>query len=119
MPSCLWWPSSLGSLWFGGHSLRREKDTRIGAAAARVPDPYREFYFRGPGGDIPGGEGRHQRGAGWQCCAPAADCDCLDQSLAAEFSSTCGWTVEHLWVSSETQLLRWWSSSDLAYFSNS
>jgi hypothetical protein len=55
------------------------------------------------GGDIPDGEGRHQRGAGWRCCAPAADCGRLDRSLAAELSSTCGWTVEHLWVSSKTQ----------------
>jgi hypothetical protein len=37
-------------LWFGGRSLRREKDSRIGAAAAHVPDPYHEFHFRGPGG---------------------------------------------------------------------
>jgi hypothetical protein len=50
VPSCLWWPSSLGSLWFGGHSLHREKDSRIGAAAARVPGTYREFRFRGLGG---------------------------------------------------------------------
>jgi hypothetical protein len=50
VPSCLWWPSSLGSLWFGGRSLRREKYSRIGAAAAHIPDPYREFHFRGPGG---------------------------------------------------------------------
>jgi hypothetical protein len=50
VPSCLWWPSSLGSLWFGGRSLRRGRDSKIGATAARVPDPYREFHFRGPGG---------------------------------------------------------------------
>jgi hypothetical protein len=55
------------------------------------------------GGDIPGGKGPHQRGAGWRCCAPAADCGCLDRSLAAKSSSTCGWTVEYLWVSSKTQ----------------
>jgi hypothetical protein len=75
---------------FGGRSLRREKDSRIGTAAAHVPDPYREFHFRGPRGDIPDGEGRHQRGAGWRCCAPVADCGRLDRSLAAESSSTCG-----------------------------
>jgi hypothetical protein len=50
VPSCLWWPSFLGSLWFGGRSLRRGRDSRIGAAAARVPGPYREFHLRGPGG---------------------------------------------------------------------
>jgi hypothetical protein len=50
VPSCLWWPSFLGSLWFGGHSLRHGRDSRIGAAAAHAPDPYREFRFRGPGG---------------------------------------------------------------------
>jgi hypothetical protein len=50
VPSCLWWPSSLGSLWFGGRSLRHGKDSRIGAAAAHAPDPYRECHFRGPGG---------------------------------------------------------------------
>jgi hypothetical protein len=103
VPSCLWWPSFLGSLWFGGRSLRHGRDSRIGAAAARAPDPYREFHFRGPRRDIPGGEGRQQRGAGWRCCALAVDCGRLDQSLAAESSSTCGWTVEHLWASFETQ----------------
>jgi hypothetical protein len=41
-------------------------------------------------GDIPGGEGPHQRGAGWRCCAPAAGCGRPDRSLAAESSSTCG-----------------------------
>jgi hypothetical protein len=50
VPSYLWWPSFLGSLWFGGRSLRRGKDSRIGTAAAHVPGPYREFHFRGPGG---------------------------------------------------------------------
>jgi hypothetical protein len=37
--SLVWWAQS--SPW---------KDNRIGAAAARVPGPYREFHFRGPGG---------------------------------------------------------------------
>ena len=104
VPFCLWWPSFRGSLWFGGRSLRRGKGNRTGvAAAAPALDPCREFHFRGPGGDIPGGEGRQQRGAGWRCCALAVDCGRLDRSLAAESSSTCGWTVEHLWASSETQ----------------
>jgi hypothetical protein len=60
--------------------------------------------FLRPWGDIPGGEGPHQQGAGWRCCAPTADCGRPDQSLATESLSTCGWTKEHLWVSSETQL---------------
>jgi hypothetical protein len=50
VPSCLWWPLFLGSLLFDGRSLRRGRDSRIGAAAARVPGPYREFHLRGPGG---------------------------------------------------------------------
>jgi hypothetical protein len=80
------------------------KKTVESARRLRASRPLPRVPFRRPWGDIPGGEGRHQRGAGWQCCAPAADCGRLDQSLATEFSSTCGWTVEHLWVSSETQL---------------
>jgi hypothetical protein len=103
VPSCLWWPSFLGSLLFGGRSLRRGKDSRIGAAAARVPGPYREFHLRDPRGDTPSGEGHHQRGAGWRCCAPTAGYGRLGRSLAAESSSMCGWTVEHLWASSGTQ----------------
>jgi hypothetical protein len=55
------------------------------------------------GGDIPGGEGGQQRDAGWRCCALATDCSRLDRSLAAESSSTCGWTVGHLRVSAATQ----------------
>src|SRR5688572_11258875 len=61
-PFCLWWPSSRGSLWSGGRSLRRGKGNRTGAAAAAPAlDPCREFHFRGPGGDIPGGEGVSSR----------------------------------------------------------
>ena len=65
VPFCLWWPSFRGSLWFGGRSLRREKGNRIGAAAvAPALDPCREFRFRGPEGDIPGGEGDQQQAVG-------------------------------------------------------
>jgi hypothetical protein len=103
MPFCLWWPSFRGSLWFGERSLRHGKGSRIGAAAEHALGPYHEFHFRGPGGDIPGDEGGQQRDAGWRCCALAADCGRLDRSLAAESSSTCGWTVGHLWVSAVTQ----------------
>jgi hypothetical protein len=55
-------------------------------------------------GDTPGGEGPRQRGAGWRCCAPAADCGHPDRSLHTRASSTCDWTAEGLWVSSETRL---------------
>jgi hypothetical protein len=52
VPSCLWWPSSLGSLWFGGCNLRRETGSKNGAAAAHVPGPDREFHFGRPWGGI-------------------------------------------------------------------
>jgi hypothetical protein len=55
-------------------------------------------------GDTLVGEGPHQRGAGWRCCEPAADCDRPDRSLPVKASSTYGWTAEGLWVSSETRL---------------
>jgi hypothetical protein len=55
-------------------------------------------------GDTLGGEGPHQRGAGWRCCAPAVDCGRPDRSLLAKVLSTYGWTAEGLWVSSGTQL---------------
>jgi hypothetical protein len=67
------------------------------------PTPTASSISASLGGDIPGGEGRQQRGAGWRCCALAVDCGRLDRSLVAESSSTCGWTVEHLWASFETQ----------------
>jgi hypothetical protein len=47
-------------------------------------------------GDTPGGEGPRQRGAGWRCCVPAADCGRPDWSLSAKASSTYGWTTEGL-----------------------
>jgi hypothetical protein len=96
MPSCLWWPSSLGSLLWGARSLRRGTSSKICAAAAHVPGPDLELRFRGPGGDTPGGEGPRQRGAGWRCCVPVADCGRPDRSLPAKASSTYGWTVEGL-----------------------
>jgi hypothetical protein len=55
------------------------------------------------GGDNLGGEGPHQRGAGWRCCVPAADCGRPDRSLTAKVSSMFGWTAEGLWVSSGTR----------------
>jgi hypothetical protein len=47
-------------------------------------------------GDTPGGEGPHQRGAGWRCCVPAADCGRPDRSLPTKAWSTYGRTVEGL-----------------------
>ena len=101
--SCLWWPSFLGSPLLGACSLCRGTSSKICAAAAPVHGPDHEFCCRGPRGDNLGGEGPHQRGAGWRCYALAVDCGRLDRSPAAESSSTCGWTVEHLWASFETQ----------------
>jgi hypothetical protein len=54
-------------------------------------------------GDNLGGEGPHQRVAGWRCCVPAADCGRPDRSLTVKVSSTFGWTTEGLWVSSGTR----------------
>jgi hypothetical protein len=54
-------------------------------------------------GDNLGGEGPHQRGAGWRCCVHAADYGRPDRSLTAKVSSTFDWTTEGLWVSSGTR----------------
>jgi hypothetical protein len=54
-------------------------------------------------GDIPDGERPRRRGAGWLCCAPAADCGCPVRSLTAKALSRFGWTVEGPWASSETR----------------
>jgi hypothetical protein len=61
-------------------------------------------------GDNLGGEGPHQRGAGWRCYAPAADSEGLVH-VRLDYGGSLGF----LW----DLTLRWWSSSDLAYFSNS
>jgi hypothetical protein len=50
VPSFLWWPSSLGSLFWGARSLRRGTGSKICVAAAHAPGPDREFRFLGPGG---------------------------------------------------------------------
>jgi hypothetical protein len=94
--SYLWWPSFPGSPLLGARSLRRETSSKICAAVAPVLGPDHEFRCRGPRRDNLGGEGPHQRGAGWRCCAPAADCGRPGQSLTAKVSSTCGWTAEGL-----------------------
>jgi hypothetical protein len=43
-----------------------------------------------PWGDNLDGEGPHQRGAGWRCYAPAADCGCPNRSLTAKVLSMFG-----------------------------
>jgi hypothetical protein len=101
--SCLWWPSFPGSPLLGAHSLRCETSSRIGAAVALVQGPDNEFHCRGPGGDNLGGEGPHQRGAGWQCYVPATDSGRPDRGLTAKVLSTFGWSVEGPWVFSGTQ----------------
>jgi hypothetical protein len=45
-------------------------------------------------GDIPDSERPRLRGAGWLCCAPAADCCCPVRSLAAKAWSRFYWTAE-------------------------
>ena len=54
-------------------------------------------------GDIPDGERPRRRGAGWLCCAPAADCGCPVRSLTAKALSRFGWTAEGPWAFSETR----------------
>jgi hypothetical protein len=78
----------------------------------RVPLPL-------PWGDIPGGEGPRQQGAGWLCCAPAADCSCPVRSLTVKALSRFGWTTEGPWAFSETRrfavgALRIWCTSRTA-----
>jgi hypothetical protein len=45
-------------------------------------------------GDIPDGEWPHRRGAGWLCCAPAADYGCPVWSLATKAWSRFCWTAK-------------------------
>jgi hypothetical protein len=101
--SCPWWPLFLGSPSSGAHSLRREIGSKTCAAAVPVLDPDHACHCRGPRGDNLDNEGSHQRGAGWQCCAPAADCGYPDRSLTTKVLSTFGWTVEGPWASSGTR----------------
>jgi hypothetical protein len=98
-----WWPSFLGSPSSGARSLRRETGSKICVAVVPVLNPDHVCHCRGPRGDNLDGEGPHQRGAGWQCYAPAADYGCPDRSLTAKILSTFGWTVEGPWVSSRTR----------------
>jgi hypothetical protein len=114
--SCLWWPSSPGSPLLGARSLRRGTSSKICVVAALIHGLDRGSLRRGPEGDNLGGEGPHQRGAGWRCCVPTAGCDRPDRILSAKALSTCGWTAEGLWVSSGTRpcaggALRIWRTS--------
>jgi hypothetical protein len=88
--SCLWWPSFLGSPLLGARSLRRGTSSKICAATVPVLGPNHKFRCRGPRGNNLGGGGPHQRGAGWRCCVPTADCGRPDRSLTAKVSSMFG-----------------------------
>jgi hypothetical protein len=101
--SCPWWPSFPGSPSSGARSLRREIGSKTCAVVVPVLDLDHACHCRGHEGDNPDGEGPRQRGAGWQCYAPAADCGCPDRSLNAKVLSTFGWTAEGPWVSSRTR----------------
>jgi hypothetical protein len=67
-------------------------------------------------GDSLNGERIHRRGAGWLCCAPAADCGCPVRSLTVNALSRFGWTAEGPWAFFETRpcadgALRIWRTS--------
>jgi hypothetical protein len=100
---CPWWPSFPGNPSLGVRSLRRETGSNICAVAASIPGPSHTCHCRGPRGYNLDGERPHQRGAGWLCCAPTADCGCPDWSLTAKALSRFGWTAEGPWASSETR----------------
>jgi hypothetical protein len=54
-------------------------------------------------GDSLDGERPRRQGAGWLCCAPAADYGCPVWSLTAKALSRFGWTTEGPWAFSETR----------------
>jgi hypothetical protein len=90
--SCPWWTLFPGNPLLGACSLRHETCSNICAVAAPVPGPGHTCHCRGPEGDSLDGERPRRQGAGWLCCAPAADCGCPARSL----------TAEGLWAFSET-----------------
>jgi hypothetical protein len=90
--SCPWWPSFMGSPWLGACSLRRETGSKICAADAPVLGSDHEFHCRGPGGDNLGGEGPHQRGAGWRCCR------CFDPGGSLDRRVNCRRVSQPRWV---------------------
>jgi hypothetical protein len=82
--SCPWWPLFPGNPLLGVHNPRRETGSNICAVTAPVPGPGLACHCRSPRGDIPDDERPHQQGAGWLCCAPAADYGCPVRSLTAK-----------------------------------
>jgi hypothetical protein len=115
--SCPWWPLFPGNPWLGVRSPCHETNSNICVVVAPIPGL--ACHYRGPRGDIPDSEGPRQWGAGWLCCAPAADCSCPVRSLATKALSRFGWTAEGPWAFSETQpfadgALRIWRTSRIA-----
>jgi hypothetical protein len=94
--SCPWWPLFPGNPLLGVRNPRHEIGSNICEVVAPVPGLGLACHCRGPEGGIPDGEGPRQRGAGWLCCAPAADYDCPVQSLAVKALSRFGWTTGSL-----------------------
>jgi hypothetical protein len=114
--SCPWWPLFPGNPLLGVRNPRHETGSNICVVAAPVPGPGLACHCRGPRGDIPDDEWPRQRGAGWLCCAPAADCGCPIRSLTTKALSRFGWTAEGPWAFSETRpfangALRIWRTS--------
>jgi hypothetical protein len=112
--SCPWWPLFPSNPLLGVRSLCHETCSNIYAVAAPIPG--HACHCRGPGGDSLDGERLRRRGAGWLCCAPAADCGCPVRSLTVKALSRFGWTVEGPCAFSETRpcadgALRIWCTS--------
>jgi hypothetical protein len=101
--SCPWCPLFPGNPLFGVRNPCRETGSKICAVAASVPGPGLACHCHGPGRDILDGERPCQPGAGWLCCAPAADCGCPIRSLTVKALSGFGWTAEGPWAFSGTQ----------------
>jgi hypothetical protein len=98
-----WWPSFPGNSSLGARSLHREIGSNICMVAAPVPGPGHACHCCGPREDNLDGERPRQRGAGWLCCAPAADCGCPGRSLTAKALSRFSWTTEGPWAFSKTR----------------
>jgi hypothetical protein len=94
--SCPWWPSFQGSPSLGARSLRHETGSNVCVVAALVPGPGHACHCRGPGRDNLDGERPRRWGAGWLCCAPAADFGCPARSLTVGALSRSDWTAEGL-----------------------
>jgi hypothetical protein len=101
--SCPWWPLFSGNPLLGACSLRHETGSNIYAVAAPVHGPGHACRCHDPRGGSLDGEWLRRRGAGWLCCAPAADCGCPVRSLIAKALSRFGWTAESPWAFSKTR----------------